>query len=131
MNWQTISGIVVIIGFITGAFGFFFKKLLPAIRTASRVADKVTGVPANPRTGQDAVPGLFERLDHQDTVLETIRHEVEFNNGSSVKDGVMRTEAGLAAQAEQLKTLAAQLEAHLAAVAAVTTTINVNPGSTP
>lgn len=66
--------------------------------------DDWEGRPARP--GKDAEPGVMERLKvlettqsdqkqtlkDQDGVLETIRHEVEFNNGSSVKDAVSRIE---------------------------------------
>lgn len=147
MNWQTTATIIGVIVGVTTLIGVFVKKVLPAIRVGARIADKVTGVPANPITGQTAVPGLFERLDHQDGVLETIRHEVEFNNGTSVKDAVTRVENGQrdlndlqAEQSKQLTMLAAQLQAHIltqtdaniAAAAAVVagTTINVHPGLT-
>lgn len=35
---------------------------------------------------------ILSRLGDQDQVLEKVCHEVEFNNGSSVKDGVTRVE---------------------------------------
>ncbi|MBT2537187.1 hypothetical protein [Arthrobacter sp. ISL-69] len=115
-----------------GLAGFIVWKVAPVFRKWSRFIDRVTGVPADPKTGQHEVLGLFERMDHQDAkleehsaattaqslelaeqsaVLETIRHEVEFNNGSSVKDAVTRIEK--------------QLDDHLTQP---TTTINVNPG---
>lgn len=56
---------------------------------------------------------LPETLRKQDDVLEIIRHEVEFNNGTSVKDAVTRVEKALAD--------------HLNAQAPATTTININP----
>ncbi|MGM9473195.1 hypothetical protein ACS5PJ_14470 [Pseudarthrobacter sp. YS3] len=96
---------------------FVVWKVGPVFRKWSRFIDRVVGVPADPKTGQKEVPGIFERLDHQDEVLETIRHEVEFNNGSSVKDAVTRVES--------------KLNEHLAATPAPVTTINVNPGGTP
>jgi len=60
---------------------------------------------------------LPETLQKQDEVLEIIRHEVEFNNGTSVKDAVTRVEKALAE--------------HLATQQGPTTTINVNPGGAP
>lgn len=116
MDWQTI-GAVLSAAAIVGAFlVWVWRKAVPAIRKWSRFADRVMGVPADPRTGQPEVAGIFERLDHQDGVLETIRHEVEFNNGTSVKDAVSRVER--------------KLDDHLTATPP-TTTINVNPGATP
>lgn len=78
---------------------FIVWKVGPIVRKWSRFMDRVTGVPADPKTGQPEILGIFERMDHQDetlreqsVVLETIRHEVEFNNGSSVKDAIRRIE---------------------------------------
>lgn len=96
--------------------GFLIWKVGPVFRKWSRFIDRVVGVPADPKTGQKEVPGIFERLDHQDGVLETIRHEVEFNNGSSVKDAVTRVET--------------KLNEHLA-LTPPQTTINVTAGGTP
>ena len=56
-----------------------------------------------------------ETLAHQNDQLAIIKHEVEFNNGSSVKDAVVRTE-------KVANDVAAQLSAHLSAPK---TTINV------
>ncbi|QDG61250.1 hypothetical protein [Pseudarthrobacter sp. NIBRBAC000502771] len=56
-----------------------------------------------------------ETLAHQNDQLAIIKHEVEFNNGSSVKDAVVRTEKATAALGEKL-------DAHLSAPK---TTINV------
>ena len=94
--------------------GFIIWKVGPVFRKWSRFIDRITGVPADPKTGQKEVLGIFERLDHQDGVLETIRHEVEFNNGSSVKDAVVRVET--------------KLNEHLA-LNPPQTTINVTAGS--
>lgn len=82
------------------------------------------------RPGHDREPGVMERLKvleetqasqgntlkAQDDVLETIRHEVEFNNGSSVKDAVTRIEK--------------RFDEHLNPVAPQTT-VNINPRSAP
>jgi hypothetical protein len=56
-----------------------------------------------------------ETLTHQNDQLAIIKHEVEFNNGSSVKDAVVRTE-------KATKALTEKLDAHLNAPQ---TTINV------
>lgn len=116
MDRQTI-GAVLSAAAIVGAFlVWVWRKAVPAIRKWSRFADRVMGVPEDRRTGQAEIPGIFERLDHQDDVLETIRHEVEFNNGTSVKDAVSRVER--------------KLDEHLT-TQPPTTTINVSPGSAP
>lgn len=62
-----------------------------------------------------------ETLTHQNEQLAIIKHEVEFNNGSSVKDAVVRTEKVANAVAEQLS-------AHLNAPQV---NVNVNPGGAP
>lgn len=62
-----------------------------------------------------------ETLIHQNEQLAIIKHEVEFNNGSSVKDAVVRTEKVANAVAEQLS-------AHLASPQV---NVNVNPGTVP
>lgn len=115
MHPQWISDVIAVAPWLGAiCFAVFIAwKVGPVVRKWSRFVDRVTGVPADPKTGQKEIPGIFERLDHQDTVLETIRHEVEFNNGSSVKDAVTRVEKAL--------------NEHLAAPPPQTT-INVNPG---
>lgn len=62
-----------------------------------------------------------ETLTHQNEQLAIIKHEVEFNNGSSVKDAVVRTE-------KVANTVAEQLSAHLNAPQV---NVNVNPGGAP
>lgn len=130
-----IGGAVITAGTI---IGWFFRKCLPFLRKTFRLLDMLIGVPANEKTRQKEVPGLFERLarqdemlasqdrklEAQDEVLETIRHEVQYNNGSSIKDSQRRTE-------ENLQELAEKFNGHLATVAAVaaSTTVIVNPGS--
>ena len=92
MNWAEIS---LVCGGITGLLGlatFLTMKVVPFLRKWSRVAARILGVPADPKTGQLAIPSIWERLDHQDEQLGVIKHEVEYNNGSSVKDAVRRTE---------------------------------------
>jgi hypothetical protein len=117
MDWQVIGGATSALAIIGALIAWFWRKGLPALRKWSRFADRVMGVPADSHTGQPEIPGIFERMDAQDAVLETIRHEVEFNNGSSVKDAVTRVEKALTD--------------HLNAPTTPSTTINVNPGGSP
>ena len=77
---------------IVGVGTFLTMKVIPWLRKWSRVADRMLGVPADPASGQAAVLSIWERLDHQDAVLGTIKHEVEYNNSTSLKDAVKRTE---------------------------------------
>lgn len=77
---------------IVGVGTFFTVKVIPWLRKWSRVADRMLGVPADAASGQAAVPSIWERLDHQDEVLGVIKHEVEYNNSTSLKDAVRRTE---------------------------------------
>lgn len=117
MDWVAVSAIsgAVIAGGTVSVF--IFKHLHPRLEAARQFWSSLVGVTENGVTGQRRVPGLFERLDYLETriedrldqqdevlatqnniltgqnkVLETIRHEVQFNNGSSVKDAVIRIE---------------------------------------
>jgi hypothetical protein len=131
MDWialSAVSGAVVAGGTVSV---FIFRHLHPRLVAFRQFWERVVGVTPNPVTGQERIPGLFEeikalrdqndrlearleeRLDQQDgvlaaqdRVLETIRHEVEFNNGSSVKDAAVRTE-------RKVKEIADTLDAHL------------------
>jgi hypothetical protein len=112
---NTVSAIVSISAVAAGFIAWFVRKGIPAARKFWRAVDQLVGVPAEGRRA--AQPGLFERMDAQDAaledqsaVLEKIRHEVEFNDGSSVKDAVNRIEK--------------RLDDHMTPQ---TTTINVNP----
>jgi hypothetical protein len=129
--------ILSIIAAATVILGFIVKRLWPGVRALFRLLDQLTGVPENKRLNRKAEPGLFEILAHQNETLAhqnatlenqdasieemkgtlaVIRHEVEFNNGSSVKDAVIRVEN--------------KLNEHLVPPTP-TTTINVNGGTTP
>lgn len=71
-------------------------------------------------------------LARQDDVLETIRHEVEFNNGSSVKDATLRLEKVAADQGDKLDALATRLEEHLKPAPVIpVTTVNVHTQEHP
>lgn len=117
------------ISLVTGAFlgivgvgTFLTVKVIPWLRKWSRVADRMLGVPADPASGQAAVLSIWERLDHQDEVLGTIKHEVEYNNGSSVKDAVRRTE-------QATKAIAEKFDTYVAAQSGTTVTVNTGPAA--
>lgn len=85
---QTLATLGVIVFLIWGMF-----KVLPALRRGFRFLGAVMGEPEGP--GMPRRESLLERLSGLETKLETVRHEVEFNNGTSVKDAVIRTEDGV------------------------------------
>lgn len=113
MDWVAISAVSGAILAGSTISVFIFRHLHPRIVAARQFWQHLVGVPSNPVTGQQEIPGLFERLVNleqrleerldqqdealakQDEVLGVIRHEVEFNNGSSVKDAVRRIETKL------------------------------------
>lgn len=106
MDWTALAAVSGAVLATATILGFLFKHAHPRLRTARLFWQHLVGVEANPVAGQPRVPSLFERLDSldarlaaqdqvlkaQDDALETIRHEVQFNNGSSVKDAVTRIE---------------------------------------
>lgn len=127
MTPQWISDVIAVAPWL-GAFcfaGFIIWKVAPTLRKWGRFFDRVAGVPADPKTGQKEIPGLFERMDrqdealaNQDKALEVIRHELFPNSGKSLRDAVDKQHK--------------QLEDHIAACPPQQTTINVNPpGGTP
>ncbi|QOT15134.1 hypothetical protein [Paenarthrobacter sp. YJN-5] len=94
--------------------GLFLWKVGPFLRKWGRFIDRIIGVPEDKKSGQKEIPGLFERMDRQDELLETIRHELFPNSGKSLRDAVDKQHK--------------QLEDHLAQCPPQpTTTINVNP----
>lgn len=94
MDWQVLGAILSATVIVGGFFVWFWRKALPALRKWSRFADRIMGVPADPHSGQREIPGIFERLDAQDEKLDIIKHEVETNTGTSLKDAVRRVESG-------------------------------------
>jgi septal ring factor EnvC (AmiA/AmiB activator) len=138
------GGIVIFVlcalSVILGALFMLVKTVAPYIRKWMQLADDLNGTPA--RAGVPARPGMMERLasldgkheeqnaaiqdikkeqTEQGKKLETIRHEVEFNNGSSVKDSAIRTE-------NDVKAVRAEIEAVKGTVEAVRNLLE--PGST-
>lgn len=97
--------------------GFLVWKIGPVVRKWSRFIDRVTGVPDDPKTGQKEIPGIFQRMDRQDELLETIKHELFPNSGKSLRDAVDLHQR--------------QLTEHLASCQSTQTTINVSSGGTP
>lgn len=108
MDWAAVSAISGASVAFLAILAFIVHQLRPKLRAVRQFWEHLVGVEENTVTGQARIPGLFEeirelktgnerlegRMDSQDGVLETIRHEVEFNNGSSVKDATLRLESG-------------------------------------
>lgn len=120
MTWAEISLICGAVLAMIAVGTFLTRKVIPGLRKWSRVADRMLGVPADPASGQEAIPSIWEVLDHQSKELATIKHEVEYNNGSSVKDAVRRTE-------DATKELGKKFDDYIAGSSA-TPTVNVNVG---
>lgn len=78
-SWeQWVVNIGLILGVLT-AVGLFIRKLWNVNKAIVTTIEWVT-------------VALPARLDSQDEALADIRHEVQYNNGSSVKDAVARME---------------------------------------
>lgn len=118
MDWQTISAIAATTAVLGGFFVWFWRRGLPGFRKWSRRADELFGIPACAETGQPHVAGIGERMDTQDALLEVIRHEVETNTGTSLKDAVK-------AQGRTLEQIQRRLDMHLTP-GDQSTTININ-----
>jgi hypothetical protein len=131
-----IGAIVAAIAFLGGATGAFFRYVLPALRGIARFADRVTGTPANPVTGEAAKPGLFEILDGQNVVLADLTNkvgrvtkQVENSHMSNLRDDLDDNTAKVDATLTELDKLHIKLDAHLK-VCQPQTTINVNTPAT-
>lgn len=87
--WDTVS-VLQIVGWILGVLGIvaFAVKGWPTVRKFVAFVDALFSLPA-------FIARTDITLDAQDVKIEAIHHEVNFNNGSSVKDGVTRAENAL------------------------------------
>lgn len=62
------------------------RKIVPFLRKVGHLADDLVGEPERP--GVPARPGVMERMASLEDKVEAVRHEVEYNHGSSLKDKV-------------------------------------------
>ena len=116
-DWQMVSAIGSTIGggvALLTALIWIFRAVVPTVRELRSFSRHAMGIPADPRTGQLAVPSIFQRLGHleealahgttayediknhlsrqdeslvgQDKALERIEHEVFPNSGGSLRD---------------------------------------------
>lgn len=87
--WESVS-VLQLVGWILGILGIiaFFIKGWPKIRAFVQMVDSLSAL-AKFMTDTTAT------LAEQDKKIAEIHHEVNYNNGSSVKDAVARVELGV------------------------------------
>lgn len=87
-DWaQWLVGLAVIIAAVLAVFGFV-KKVWPVLSKFVVTVNALSDLPQFMIT-------TAKTLADQDVKIEQIHHEVNYNNGSSVKDAVKRVEAGV------------------------------------
>lgn len=89
--WSSISVFTAaawVIGFLA-VVGFLVKSW-PKIRAFVKIMDSLAALP-------QFMADTTKTLASQDTKIGDIHHEVRYNNGTSVKDGLDRVEKGVAA----------------------------------
>ena len=101
-EWQTFWEAISVFQFFAWVLGVaalfgFVAKVWPWLRRAVKTVDAL---------GQ--LPEFIERTDKQ---IAEIHHEVNFNNGSSVKDGVRRAENGIDRMEKGVKALFDRVDA--------------------
>ena len=87
--WDEVS-VLAVVGWVIGILGIitFFVKGWPTIRKFVAFIDALFSLPA-------FIARTDITLQAQDVKIEQIHHEVNYNNGSSVKDAVARVELGV------------------------------------
>ena len=87
--WDTVS-VLQVVGWILGALGLiaFAVKGWPTVRKFVAFIDALFSLPA-------FIARTDETLTEQNVKIQQIHHEVNYNNGSSVKDAVARVELGM------------------------------------
>lgn len=89
-GWQSVLTIAVIIIaiFIIARFLMRFWPWLRKVISFTDAGTRIVGM-------ADVIDQLPAFIDRTDKAIEEIRHEVAFNNGSSVKDAIARVETGV------------------------------------
>lgn len=82
----------------------FFRSRTKSHKERQSKLDQMLGdwVGEPSRPGFDAVPGIPERVHRLEADVSTIRHEVQFNSGHSIKDAVHQTNDTIATVKESL-----------------------------
>lgn len=84
--WQSVSALQLI-GWVVGALAViaFFVKGWPKLRAFVKVMDALTTLP-------EFMADTTATLKSQDEKIAEIHHQVQYNNGTSVKDSIERIE---------------------------------------
>jgi len=87
--WDSIS-VLQLIGWVLGILGViaFIVKGWPKVRAFVQMVDALSSLPT-------FMLDTTATLKAQDEKIDAIHHEVNYNNGSSVKDAVERVELGV------------------------------------
>ena len=110
--WLIVSGLWVggVAALVTGVtvIGVGVRKVALMVRRVGHFLDDWAGQPQRP--GVAARPGVIERLSGIEGRLGTVEHEVQHNNGGSLKDGARRTEDAVEALASRVEDVSGQVE---------------------
>jgi VanZ family protein len=102
--WQIIMwagiGVTVVLFFWKG--WPWLRRSATAVVNFATIVDSVQDLPKFIKRTDDT-------LEQQNKQIADIHHEVHYNNGSSVKDGVQRVETGLAGLHVEVATIASEL----------------------
>lgn len=108
LDWTTTVAIITVLAAVVA----FWRWALPFLRKIGHFLDDWQGEAERP--GVPRRPGVLEQLAGVQSEQARVSKELQTNGGSSIKDAVKRTEAGLSdvkaeqrAQKEILNTLAA------------------------
>lgn len=91
--WDEIS-VLQAAGWVVAAFAvlLFVVKAWPFIRNTFRILDALAQLPDFMERTDDALKATKDTLEAQTKTIDEIHHEVNYNNGSSVKDAIHRLE---------------------------------------
>jgi len=91
--WEQVSVAQAAV-WIVGVFAVFFfvVRAWPFIRNFFDIIDALSTLPAFIKKANDGL----DRINKVEEKIDEIHHEVQYNNGSSVKDAISRVEKGVA-----------------------------------
>ena len=117
-EWAESVSLWQLVGWAAGAVAvalFFWKgwpwlrKTATAIVHFAQIVDAVQGLPDFIDRTDNTLEKQNKTLAAQNKQIADIHHEVHYNNGSSVKDGVQRVETGLAGLHVEVAVIASDL----------------------
>lgn len=114
---ETVTlGEVAVLTAVLAAILAFLRKVIPALRKASRLIDDVVGVAESEPGRGDGRPGVMDRLQQVERKLEQVADsagsaavQLHPNGGSSARDQIDRLREGQAEVLLQLAQLADRL----------------------